>query len=260
MVALALYLLLGLSVGAFGTMIGAGGGFILVPILMALHPDFSSVQVTAISMLCVAINATSGGLSYLIKRNVHLKSALLFILAGLPGAWYGTKLTGMVARENFQGVFGVALIAIASFLLWRSLKRPHQDQHGESFSIRNAQYAQGSALSFAVGILASFLGIGGGIIHVPMLIHWLRFPVHLAAGTSHVILAATALGATVAHFFNGDHPSGATFMWPLGLGMALGAQVGAKYSSRIKGSFILKALYAALLLVGLRLLWKSLAA
>lgn len=251
------YLILGHLIGAFGTMIGAGGGFILVPILMALHPNFSSEQITAVSMLCVAINASSGSISYLRQKKVHLKAAFVFILAGLPGVWLGTNLTRALPREQFQGIFGVVLILISLFLIWRSFKSQHKEQHFDNFLISKRQYMVGAVISSFVGVAASFLGIGGGIIHVPLLIHWINFPVHLATGTSHLILAVTALFAVATHFFHGDYPQGIYFMWPLGTGMLIGAQIGARYSSRLKGSFILKALYLAILLVGLRLIFRS---
>lgn len=247
------YLILGHLVGAFGTMIGAGGGFILVPILMSLHPNFTSQQITAISMLCVAINASSGSVSYLWQKKVHLKSATFFILAGLPGVWLGTGLTRLLPREKFQGIFGIALIIIAFFLIWRSRSSQEKLNEDHHFSISRRQYIFGSVISTGVGALASFLGIGGGIIHVPVLIHWIKFPVHLATGTSHLILAVTALAAVAAHFSHSDYPQDVFFMWPLGLGMLVGAQIGAKYSYKLKGALILKALYCALLLVGIRL-------
>lgn len=253
-----LYLLLGHAVGAFGTMIGAGGGFILVPILMALHPAFSSEQITAVSLLCVAINASSGSLSYLMQKKVHLKAAFIFIMAGLPGVWLGTTLTRAIPRERFQGIFGVSLVLISLFLLWRSSRTQHKLSEEHQFSITNKQYFLGGLISIFVGVLASFLGIGGGIIHVPLLIHWIKFPVHLATGTSHLILAVTAIAAVATHYFHSDYPQDVFFMWPLGIGMLVGAQIGAKYSSKLKGAFILKALYFAVLLVGVRLIIRSL--
>ena len=66
----------------------------------------------------------------------------------------------------------------------------------------------GIAISFAVGYLSSFLGIGGGIIHVPALIYFLDFPVHIATATSHFILAIMALTGTVVHIFTGNFPLG----------------------------------------------------
>lgn len=248
------YLILGHLVGSFGTMIGAGGGFILVPILMALHPDFTSEQITAVSMLCVAINASSGSVSYLRQKKIHLKAALVFIIAGLPGVWLGTNLTRTLPREKFQSIFGIALILISLFLIWKSFKSQDKEQHCNGFLISKRQYMGGAVISTLVGMFASFLGIGGGIIHVPLLIHWINFPVHLATGTSHLILAVTALVAVLAHLLHGDYPKEVYFMWPLGLGMLIGAQIGARYSSKLKGAFILKALYLAILLVGLRLI------
>ena len=105
-----------------------------------------------------------------------------------------------------------------------------------------------------VGYLSSFLGIGGGIIHVPALSYLLNFPVHIATATSHFILAIMALTATVVHIVTGAFHHGAHRTVALAIGVVLGAQIGARLSERIQGGWIIKGLAGALGLVGLRIL------
>ena len=111
------------------------------------------------------------------------------------------------------------------------------------------------ALSFGVGVLSSMLGIGGGIVHVPALIHLMGFPVHVATATSQFVLAFTA-AAGVAKYASGGY-----VVWPLaaavGIGVIVGAQVGARVSHRMKGARIIKLLVLAVVFLGLRLIWSA---
>src|SRR5471032_246829 len=68
--------------------------------------------------------------------------------------------------------------------------------------------ARGAALSLVVGFVSSFLGIGGGIIHVPLLVQVLGFHVHIATATSHFVLAVMSGAATVTHALQGSYHVG----------------------------------------------------
>jgi len=101
------------------------------------------------------------------------------------------------------------------------------------------------------------LGIGGGIIHVPILVTLLNFPVHRATATSHFILAILTLAATGVHLAAGNF---AGFEWVtiyLGAGVVVGAQLGARLSRRVGGKWIIRGLSAALIAVGIRILIKA---
>ncbi len=90
------------------------------------------------------------------------------------------------------------------------------------------------ALSFAVGVASSMLGIGGGIIHVPAMVNLLDFPVHIATATSHFILTAMSLTATVMHVIDG------ALGWeelPRVLAIAAGAVVGAQIGRGCPNAF-----------------------
>src|ERR1044071_9111133 len=101
---------LGLLIGAFGTLIGAGGGFILVPILLLIYPDEKTELITAISLAVVFFNATSGSVAYARMKRVDYKSGLVFAIATVPGAILGAISTTYLPRGVFDVIFGVLMI------------------------------------------------------------------------------------------------------------------------------------------------------
>lgn len=249
------YILLGVAIGTLGTLVGAGGGFILLPILLWRYPQSPPTQIAAISMLAVCANALSGSLAYGYRRQIHWVSALLFSLFAIPGIYFGINLGRHLDRKQFEFIFGVILIILSLFLVFR--KKSKDSSNPKAFTLTKVNYALGGFISLAVGVMASFLGIGGGIIHVPLLSEILKFPIHLATGTSHFILAFTALVAVVDHFFNNQYHQMDPNIFFLILGLLSGAQLGAALSRRISGKSILFMLSFILFLVGLKLLLKS---
>ena len=99
---------LGVAVGAYGTLIGAGGGFVLMPILLMLHPEANPDQLTAISLAVVFFNALSGSQSYAFMKRIDYKSGLIFAAATIPGAILGALNTSAVPRHLFNGIFAAA--------------------------------------------------------------------------------------------------------------------------------------------------------
>ncbi|HEX2387234.1 MAG TPA: TSUP family transporter, partial [Candidatus Binatia bacterium] len=79
----------GFVIGAYGTLIGAGGGFLLVPLLLLYYPQESADTITSISLAVVFFNALSGSTAYARARRIDYYSGLLFALAAVPGAVLG---------------------------------------------------------------------------------------------------------------------------------------------------------------------------
>src|SRR6185369_591697 len=196
----------GFVIGAYGTLIGAGGGFLLVPLLLLYYPQESADTITSISLAVVFFNALSGSTAYARARRIDYYSGLLFALAAVPGAVLGALTTGYLPRRFFDVLIGVLMIGAAAFLFWRpEVKTGEKPRAAESGFERRVVEADGTehvfsynrgvgvALSFFVGYISSLLGIGGGFIHVPALVELLNFPVHIATATSHFILALMAL-------------------------------------------------------------------
>jgi uncharacterized membrane protein YfcA len=258
---------IGLGVGAFGTLIGAGGGFILTPILLLLYPHDSAQTLTAISLAAVFFNAASGTTAYARQRRIDYRSGIVFALATLPGAIGGALVVGIVSRRVFDAIMGLVLALLAISLLagerWplpqpqRNLeRRVLVDRGGERYEY-DVPIRRGALYSLGVGFLSSFLGIGGGVIHVPLLVRALGFPTHLATATSHFVLAIMAGTGTITHIALGSfsHGHGVRRAAALSVGVVAGAQFGAHVSLRLRGAVIQWLLAAALLALAARLLY-----
>lgn len=262
----------GFFVGTIGTMIGAGGGFILVPLLLLTHPQFTPEIVTAISIVTVAANAISGSVAYGRSGRIDFRAGMLFAVFTIPGSVLGVFTTRYIPHAVFNVVFGVLLLLLALFLLFKKQEPGGEHIEGrlrkgqrsavltdnENTTYRYTYNAYtGAALSMVVGYLSPLLGIGGGIIHVPAMVNWLRFPVHIATATSHFILAIMASVSVLVHALQGNYADPYILrmvVW-LCIGVIPGAQAGAWLSHKIKGKVIVMALAVCLAIVALRLLW-----
>ena len=258
----------GFIIGAYGTLIGAGGGFVLVPMLILLYPHESPEVITSISLAVVFFNALSGSLAYMRMKRVDYRSGILFAAATIPGAILGALTTSFIPRHLFDISLGVLLIIASLFLIFHTdkgnngkrrvvlrgyLTRNLIEEDGTSHTFSYSP-ALGIGLSLIVGYVSSLLGIGGGIIHVPALVHLLNFPVHIATATSHFILAIMALTGTGVHIVTGAFHHGIRRTIALAIGVLIGAQLGALLSNRVRGVWIIRGLAIALGLVGIRIL------
>jgi len=257
---------LGFVIGTFGTLIGAGGGFVLMPVLLLLYPNESPEIITSISLAVVFFNTLSGSGAYARMRRIDYKSAFLFSAATIPGAILGAFTTAFIPRRLFNVVFGFFMIAVSIFLLLRpSPDKEKKKSSPKHWLTRNLIEGDGTrhtfsfnpivgvGLSLFVGYISSLLGIGGGIIHVPVLIHLLNFPVHIATATSHLILAVMAFTGTAVHIVIGAFSRGIWHTIFLVIGVLIGAQLGARLSNHVHGDWIIRGLAIALGFVGIRI-------
>jgi uncharacterized membrane protein YfcA len=248
-------------------LIGAGGGFVLMPILLFMYPKETPEILTGISLAVVFFNAFSGSIAYGRMKRIDYKSGLIFSAATIPGAVLGVYTVSYINRTAFNIIFGILLIGISIYMFLnpsrkfnsavssdkhkstRQLTDVQGNTHSYSFNIKT-----GIIISLFVGYLSSMLGIGGGIIHVPAMVSLLGFPVHIATATSHFVLAIMALAGTIVHIINGSISGSYLIIIAIAVGALAGAQIGAKLSNKIHGVWIIRGLAVALGLVGLRII------
>lgn len=259
-----------MAVGTYGTLVGLGGGFLVVPLLLFVY-KLSPPAAAATSLVVVFLNAASGSAGYVRRGRVQLRAGALFALGTIPGALVGPAIATRLPAHVFELVFAIFLIGMAVVLLvrpeaagdepssfggdWMRVHRTYVDpsgtEHPISFSVPVAM-----VISFFVGVLASLLGIGGGIIHVPAMIHLMGFPVHVATATSTFVLSITAATAVL------EYTRRDFVQWPLaaalGIGVVLGAQLGAAVSHRIHARWLVRLLTLAMIGLGVRMLFGAL--
>ena len=253
---------LGLAVGAVGTLVGAGGGFLLAPVLLVVYPHDSPQTLTSISLAAVWANSTSGTIAYLRQRRVDIRSGLVFGAATLPGAVAGAIAVGYVPRRAFDVVMAAALGIVAVWIARTREAKPSSsgaervivDRAGTEWRYR-VRVGRGALYSIGVGFASSFLGIGGGVFHVPILVAGLGFPTHVATATSHFVLSIMSGAGVLTHLAQGSYRvgNGLRRSVALGVGVAVGAQLGARLSTRTPARVIERLLAAGLVLVAARL-------
>lgn len=177
----------------------------------------------------------------------------------------GALVVGAVSRSLFDLLMAAVLAALAAWLLageprgrrrlrGRLTHRAMTDNYGTTFEY-DVPLRRGIVYSTVVGFVSSFLGIGGGVIHVPLLVRALGFPVHLATATSHFVLAIIAGSGAVTHVVSGSfaHGHGLRRALALSVGVVGGAQLGARLSLRASGRAVEALLGVALLALAARL-------
>ncbi len=261
---------LGFAIGTYGTIIGLGGGFVLVPILLFVYPGYEPEEITSISLAVVFANTVSGSIAYARQGRIDYRTGLIFAASAAPGVVAGSYAVHWIPQRLFFLIFAILLLGLSAITIRGRTQRLRPPLRGGGV-IRRSVYMggrtylysyrlwQGVILSVGVGFLSSLLGIGGGAIHVPAMIVWLHFPVEIAVATSQFILAFMSGGSTSIHLAEGTLAGGSLGKAvALGLGTVPGAQVGARIAQRLRPRQVVLLLSISLFGLSARLLVKAL--
>jgi uncharacterized membrane protein YfcA len=252
--------LIGAAVAGFGTAVGLGGGFIMMPILMFIYPDASPATITSISLTVVFLNALSATASNYREKRIDWRTVILLVLTALPASVLGALVTGNVNRDTFQTLFGALLIIGAGYIFWK--RAQNFDGRVIHMPNRNMEDRRGGVLQFYVnelvasgispvgGFISSFFGIGGGVVNTPVMIAILKIPPHVAGATSLAVLVPTSLAALLTHVFSGQYQEGLSVVGLLGIGSLIGAQVGVYLVPNFGRRTILTGLSFAMAVIG----------
>lgn len=262
-----LTLVLGLVIGCYGTIVGIGGGPLIVPILLLFY-DWPAEDVVASSLFVVFLNALSGSAGYAAQGRIDFRGGLTFSLAALPGAVLSGFVHHLVDVRSFDRIFGCFLLLLAGYTLLRvdRADRPARARVRPAWGARRVVIVDrsrqrhvfysddnlGISVSFFLGFLVGFLGIGGGVFQVPTLIFFLGFPTHVATATSHLITMLTSGFALGSNALLGNIRFAET-AW-LGVGVVVGAQAGARIARNLRSRSILYLFAGILALLAARLL------
>jgi hypothetical protein len=263
---------LGLVAGVYGTIIGAGGGFVLVPALLLLFRDKPADQLTAITLTVAALSGVSAFIAYARQGRIDYLTALLMGGVAVPGGILGVIAIHVLPRPVFDTVFGVLLLVVGAMTLRRRdaavtadvpagpgvLQREIVAADGMVYRYAYPMW-RGLGLSGGVGFFSNLLGIGGGVLQVPVMITILSIPLAVAVPTSTLMLLFSSVAGVAVHIADG-HLAGenTTMALLLGAGAVPGAQLGAFLAQWFASSTVSVLLIGGLSLVGFRLVLEGL--
>jgi uncharacterized membrane protein YfcA len=240
-------LLAALLAGGFGSLVGIGGGLIIVPVLsVALGHDVKvAIAASLIGVIATSLAASPRYIdSGLADRRLGLFLLVAASVGGLSGGLTAASLDGRVLSL----LFGILLVAVSLQMLRETRARrpipvPLADERGgftssyieptsgEVIEYRATRLGAGAAASFVAGNVSGLLGVGGGVINVPTMNVLMRVPIRVATTTSTYMLAATAAASSAVYAVSGQlDPLVAA---PVALGVIVGARAGARLSMRV---------------------------
>jgi len=260
-------LALGSIVGFIGALLGLGGGFILVPLLITLF-HFEAHQAVGTSIAAVMFTGASSAFAYFKQRRLDWKLAIIAESTTMPGGLTGAYLTTFISSGGLRILFAFLLFGLALSMILKktreeshSGKRPNaphrfswrrrlRDSYGKIFEY-SVNLPRLLSASYLAGVLSGFFGIGGGTIKVPVLYH-LGVPMHIAVATSTLMITLTALAGTLGHLML-QHVRWIELMGIVP-GIIVGTRFGAVTARRIASKTLRKIFSIALMFMALVLL------
>jgi uncharacterized membrane protein YfcA len=243
-----LALVVSMGAGGFGSLVGIGGGLIIVPVLtVGLGYDVkSAIAASLIGVIATSLSATP---KYVRSGLADRRLGLLLLVGATLGGLTGGVTAGLLDGRVLALLFGLLLSGVALQML-RQIRRPVtpppvddedvasgfassylEPSSGEVVIYRARRLAPGAAVSFLAGNISGLLGVGGGVINVPTMNVLMHVPIRVATTTSTYMLAATAAASASVYVASGQLDP--LLAAPVALGVIIGARAGANLSMRV---------------------------
>jgi len=251
----------GTIAGSLGALLGLGGGVFLVPFLnLVLGFPFSAAAAISLTTVIATSSTVSAGRAG--KQLINMKLGMLLEVATAAGSFLGGVTAQFVSQSLLQRLFGFVAVIVAVIMLSRLRHRNvildpaadpgvlggryHEAESGCTVSYRVKRLPLAIVASFVAGNVSSLLGIGGGIIKVPVLNAWCGIPLRAAAATSAFMIGVTATAGATIYYGHGQlQPALAAAAC---LGVQLGSWGGMKFGAAASSKW-LKILMAAVLII-----------
>ncbi|HXE58725.1 MAG TPA: sulfite exporter TauE/SafE family protein [Gemmatimonadales bacterium] len=261
----------GLVVGVVSAVVGIGGGVVMVPLLYLVYSHTptslgaQTVVAHATSLGVAFVTSTIGTWRYARRRAIVWPPALVYGLAGAASAFVTARiLTRMDELRWVRGAFGLFLMLSAIDMARRALGRePHEaDPRAPAHPVLLV------VAGLASGVLASLLGIGGGLVAVPVMLYCAKLPIKAVAPTTLAAVVLTTLSGVLGYLTaSGGPPVSRTMVGfvdlrmavPLALGAALTVPLGVYINRTAHPRTLFWSFGAVLGLIGARLAWQGFA-
>ena len=260
--------LIALITGIVSSMLGIGGGIILVPtfnLLIGL-PIRRAIGTTKFLIL---FTSTSSALAHYRYRRIDWKTGLLLELTAIPGSILGVNLVQILDPKVLKIILAIALV-MASINMMRGRKGrevkmringiwPRRivtcDGMNFNYAFSPARLAVGLIFGFIAGLIAGVTGLGGGIVKVPLLNLILEIPIHVATATSSFMIMLTSPPTALIHAQLGhiDYIKGFVAI----PGILIGTQIGGKVVGRVKARELRRMFAFLLLFVAIRMIYDA---
>lgn len=198
---LAILILTGAFTGVISGLLGVGGGFIMTPVQYwllqetGLEPDLAMRVALGTSLLVILLNSVSVALRYHKKHAVRWKSAVIMGITGSAFSFGGAAVASRLSASTLSTIFGIVVIIGAL----RTYLAPEIREENE-ISTNPALYI---LTGIFIGFFSGLLGIGGGVIALPIMLIFLHFEMREAVGTSSAVIMFTSFGGSIGYIING---------------------------------------------------------
>jgi len=241
-------LIAGLFAGLAGGLFGVGGGLILIPILTGVF-HLTQHQAHGTSLAAIGATALASVIVYAAHGNVAWTTAALVAVTSIFTAPLGARWASRISRQALARAFAIFCVAVAARLLWKApapgaaVPALQHGAIGVGFDL---------VLGGAVGLLAGFMGVGGGIIAVPAFTLLLGMTQQAAQGTSLAVILATAPAGAVEHARRGNVVL--ALVPALAIGAAIGGPIASWAAQKLPHLFLVRA-FAIFLLLNAAVTW-----
>ena len=270
----------GIIAGLLGSMLGVGGGLIIVPVLtLALHLP---IQVAiGSSLVAIVANVCTAAGIYTKSGLTNIKLGLLLETTTIPGAIIGGFAAALIAPSVLSALFGILLIYVGYTMVARryftsedttadgpvtsertnnnlsqSLTDSYHDQNIDkvvTYKVRRTTAGLGAG--FFAGVLSSLLGVGGGIIKVPVMHLLMDVPMKAAIATSTFMIALTAATGAFIYQYQGNLQP--FVIAPLVIGIVIGSRIGVELTKRTGGVWLRRIFGIFMFLVAILMFLKT---
>ncbi len=259
--------------GLFGSLVGLGGGVVIVPVLTVIfHIDIR----LAIGASIISVIATSSGAaaSYVKDRMTNLRAGMFLEIATTTGALSGAFLTSYLPEKFLFILFAVVLtysgIAMYTQKHHGALLTVSNDRIANSFNLHGsyvdkatnelveykvARTRVGLALMYVAGMVSALLGIGSGALKVPAMDLAMHIPIKASSATSNFMIGVTAAASAGVYFARGDIDP--VLAAPIAIGVLAGALVGSRLLAKLNSETIKLLFLAALAAVAIEMFIKG---